>query len=66
MPFKYKVNVLEKLKDKGYNTSRIRNEKLIGEATLQKIRKGEMVSWATLDTICKLLKCQLSDIIEHI
>lgn len=66
MPFKYKVNVLEKLKDKGYNTSRIRNEKLIGEAMLQKIRKGEMVSWATLDTICKLLKCQLSDIIEHI
>lgn len=66
MPFKYKVNVLEKLKDKGYNTSRIRNEKLIGEATLQKIRNGEMVSWATLDTICKLLKCQLSDIIEHI
>ena len=66
MPFKYKVNVLEKLKDKGYNTSRIRNEKLIGEATLQKIRKGEMVSWATLDTICKLLKCQIIDIIEHI
>lgn len=66
MSFKWKADVLDLLKRKGYNTGRIRKERLISEAMLQKIRNGEMVSWATLDTICKLLDCQISDIIEHI
>lgn len=66
MPFKWKVDVLQKLKDAGYNTNRIKKEKLIHDAMLQKIRNGEMVSWATLDTICNLLGCQISDLIAHI
>ena len=47
----------------GYNTNRIRKEKLIGEAMLQKIRSGQMPSWATLETICSLLDCQPGDLI---
>ena len=46
MPIKYKINVLEALKEKGYNTGKIRKDKIMGEAMLQKIREGEMVSWA--------------------
>ena len=66
MPMKYKVDVIATLKDKGYNTSTIRKEKIMGEAMLQKIRSGQMVSWATLETICSLLDCQPGDLIEYV
>ncbi len=65
MPMKYKVDVIAKLKEAGYNTGTIRREKIMGEAMLQKIRNGQMVSWATLETICNLLNCQPGDIIEY-
>lgn len=66
MPFTYKVDVIKLLKEKGYNTSRIRQDKIMGEAMLQKLRQGQMVSWNTLDTICRLLDCQPGDIIEYV
>ncbi len=66
MPIKYKVDVIAKLKEAGYNTSTIRKEKIMGEAMLQKIRNGQMVSWATLETICSLLDCQPGDIVEFV
>ena len=66
MPIRYKKDVIAMLKAAGYNTTRIRRDKIMGEAMLQKLRKGEMVSWATLDTICRLLNCQPSDLIEYI
>ena len=65
MPMKYKVDVLAKLKEAGYNTNRIRKEKIMGEAMLQKLRSGQLVSWATLETICELLNCQPGDVIAY-
>jgi putative transcriptional regulator len=64
MPMKYKIDVISALKDAGYNTSTIRKEKIMGEAMLQKIRSGQMVSWATMETLCTLLDCQPGDLIE--
>ena len=66
MPIKYRVDVIAALKEAGYNTTRIRKEKIMGEAMLQKIRSGQMVSWATLETICDLLGCQPGDLLEYI
>ena len=66
MPIRYKVNVIEKLKESGYSSYRIRNEKLIGERALQQIRQGELVSWAVIGTICRLLKCQPGDLVEFV
>lgn len=65
---KFKIDALKALAEKGYNTNRIRKEKIISEGTLQRIRnnKGEPISTATLDTICKLLKKQPSQIIEYV
>ena len=65
MSFVYKVNVMEKLKEKGYSSTRLRREKLLGESYMSQIRHGDMVSWAALDTICTLLDCQIGDLIEH-
>ena len=66
MPMCYKVDVIAVLKEAGYNTNRIRKEKIMGEAMLQKSRSGQMVSWATLETICSLLECQPGDLIEYV
>ena len=63
---KYKIDILEALKEKGYTSYKIRKDKLIGEAQLTKIRKGDIASKETLNTICKLLKCQPGDILEYV
>lgn len=61
----YKIDVLKSLKEKGYSTARLRKDKLMGEATIQKIREGQLVSWANIDTICTLLECDVGDVVEH-
>ena len=63
---KYKIDILEELKTKGYTTYKLRKDKVIGEAQIQKIRTGEIASKETLNTICKLLHCQPGDIPEYI
>ena len=65
MSFQYKVNIMDKLKEKGYTSTRLRKEKLLGESYMSQLRRGDMVSWAALDTICTLLDCQLGDLIRH-
>ena len=64
MAIRYKVDIMAELKKKGYSSTRIREEKLIGQSYLQQIRHGELVSWKTLDTICALLECQPGDLVE--
>ena len=66
MAIRYKVDVLEELKKKGYSSTKIRNDKLIGQSYLQQLRHNELVSWKTLDTICGLLDCQPGDLIEYV
>ena len=63
---KYKIDVLATLKEKGYNTNKIRKEKIMGEAMHQKIRNGEMVSWSVFEKLCDLLNCQPADLIEYV
>ena len=66
VPIRYKKDVLAALKEAGYNTNRIRKEKIMGESMLQKLRSGQLVSWATIDLICDLLDCQPGDLIEFV
>jgi putative transcriptional regulator len=63
---KYKIDILEELKQKGFTTYKLRKDKIIGEAQIQKIREGELASKETLNTICKLLNCQPGDILEYV
>lgn len=62
----YKIDVLDSLKKVGFTTYKIRKDKIIGEAQMQKIRTGEIASKETLNTICRLLNCQPGDIMEYI
>ena len=62
----YKIDVIETLKESGYNTTRILKENLIGQSAMQKLRRGEMVGIKTLDQICKLLDMQPGNIIKFV
>lgn len=66
MSLKYKIDILDALKNAGYSSTRLRNERLMGESYMTQLRRGEMVSWKTVETICKLLKCQPGDIVEFV
>ena len=66
MPLKYKIDVLSALKEKGYNTNKIRTEGLLSQSTLQKFRNQRGVSWENLETLCRLLDCQPGDLIEYV
>lgn len=61
----YKINVLEALKEKGYNTTILRRQKLITETALTAIRAGKPIHWTTIEKLCDLLDCQPSDILEN-
>lgn len=61
----YKIDILKKLKDAGYNTSMIRKEKLLSESTIQQIRRGEVVGIKSIDKLCGLLDMQPSEILEY-
>ncbi len=62
----YKKNILSELKENGYNTTKLRKEKLLAESTIQQLRENKLVSWKNIDRICSLLDCQPGDILEHL
>ena len=62
----YKFNVMEKLKERGYNPKRLRDEKLLVESYITQLRRGDLVSWKTIDTLCRLLNCQVGDLVEYV
>jgi putative transcriptional regulator len=62
----YKINVLETLKESGYNTTRLRKERLLGENAIQSLRRGEMVGIITLEKVCALLDMQPGNIIKYV
>lgn len=66
MNIKYKIDILTALKEKGFTSYRIRKEKIMGEATLQQLRQGELVSWENLSRICGLLECQPGDLLQYV
>ena len=66
MPLVYKMDVLQALKDKGFTTYKLRHDKLLSESTLQKLRTNKGIAWENIETLCKLLDCQPSDLIEYV
>lgn len=66
MPIIYKIDVLAKLKEKGYNTNKLRKEKLLAEGVIQSLREKKPISWANISKVCELLQCQPGDIMEYV
>lgn len=66
MPLQYKIDVLEALKAKGFNTTRLRREKLLAEGTIQKLREKKPINWENIARICEMLNCQPNDFLEYV
>jgi DNA-binding Xre family transcriptional regulator len=77
MGLRYKMDMVEALRSKGWNTGRLRRENEearergekapgISEASLQALRQGRPVSWANLEILCKKLQCQPGDFLEYV
>ena len=66
MPLKYKIDVLQALKEKGYTTYKLRHEKLLSESTLQKLRTNKGIAWDNIETLCGLLDCNVGDLLEYV
>ena len=66
MAIRIKTDILAALKEVGYASYRLRQEKLLGERAIQKLRTGELPSWNELNTICRLLGKQVGDLVEYV
>ena len=66
MPLQYKIDILAALKEKGYNSTKIRADGILSQSTLQKFRNKQGVSWENLETLCRLLECQPGDLIAYV
>ncbi len=62
----YKKDILTALKGAGYNTNRLRKEKLLAEGVIQSLREGKYIALQNLDRICALLDCQPGDLLEYV
>ena len=65
MPIVYKIDILEALKSKGYNTNKLRKEKLLSESVIQGLRENRYITLPNISTICSLLECQPGDLLEY-
>ena len=66
MPIVYD-KLLALLKEKGYTTYKIRQEKLIGQGTLTAIKNGTGgLDAKTLARLCDKLECQPGDLMEYV
>lgn len=66
MSIEYKIDVLKALKEAGYSSSKLRKDKIIGEATIQRLRHKQSVSFDVLSKICDLLNCNIEDILIYV
>ncbi len=63
---KYKIDIIQALKNKGYSTYKIRKEKIFNESQLQQMRENKILAQDALNKVCTLLDCQPGDIMEYI
>ncbi len=55
------------LKDNGYNTTKIRNTGIIGQATYYGLKNGTKgLDAKTINKLCNIFSCQPGDLMEHI
>ena len=66
MPIIYKIDILAALKEAGYNTNRLRKEKLLSEGVIQSLRESKYISLQNVSKICELLDCQPADLMEYV
>lgn len=59
-------DIIKKLKDAGYNSTVIRKNNIFPQSVLQRLRNGKPITTETIDTICRLTRCNVCDLIEYV
>lgn len=59
------IDIMQRLKENGWTTYRLRKERKIGDATVQRIKSNQSISTETINTICELCDCQPGDIMIY-
>ena len=66
MPIVYD-KLFQMLKDNGYTTYKIRQDKLIGQATLTALKNGTGgLDHKTIARLCETFDCQPGDLMEYV
>ena len=66
MPIVY-TKLFALLKEKGYSTYRVRQEKLVSQGSLTAIRNGTGgLEHKTIERLCQVLGCQPGDLMEYV
>ena len=66
MPITY-TKLFALLKSQGMSLYKLKSDKVVGTATLDKIRKGEgHIDTRSIESLCKYLNCQPGDIMEYV
>lgn len=63
MGFSYN-NLWKTLIDKGMNKSELRVKAQISSSTMAKMTNSEAVTLTTIERICKVLDCEIQDVVE--
>lgn len=64
---RYKANILSELKKAGYSSYRLRQEKILSEGTLQKMRSGNTaITLESIGVVCDILHCQPGELVEWV
>ena len=60
------LDILKLLADSGWSTYRVAKERLLSPSTIDRIRKGQPINTTTIDTVCRLCRCQPGDILRFV
>ena len=64
---KYKINIADALKRRGFNTYKAKTTKLLSQDTLKKIKNEDTnISLESVNRICMILDMQPKDLIEYV
>lgn len=64
---RYKINVTDALKRKGFNTYKAKVTKLLSQETLKKLKNEDTnISLESINRICMILDLQPKDLIEYV
>lgn len=55
-------DILGKLKEAGYTTTELREQKILSSSVIQYIREGKPITTETVNKICNILECQPNDL----
>lgn len=58
-------DILSKLKQAGYTTTRLRREKLLPESVISRLRHNQSINMDSLDSICRMTGLPVYELIEY-